>query len=57
VLVQLRKLGYGAAALGDLDDMVHRALASGQPAVDYIGSGGGAFLTRTDVKPPRAAAQ
>ncbi|HEY0714211.1 MAG TPA: hypothetical protein VGF45_16130 [Polyangia bacterium] len=44
VLAQLRRLGYGEASLGPLDEFVRRALASGQPAVDYIGSGGGAFL-------------
>jgi hypothetical protein len=44
VLTQMRKLGYGRASLSPLDEMVRRALASGQPAVDYIGSGGGAFL-------------
>ncbi|HEY0706703.1 MAG TPA: hypothetical protein VGG33_07900 [Polyangia bacterium] len=44
VLVQMRRLGYGRTSLDPLSEMVRRAVASGQPAVDYIGSGGGAFL-------------
>jgi hypothetical protein len=44
VLMQLRRLGYARARLGSLDGLTRRAIASGQPAVDFIGSGGGAFL-------------
>jgi hypothetical protein len=44
VLAQLRRLGYGRVRLAPLDAMVRRAIASGQPAVDFIGTGGGAFL-------------
>jgi hypothetical protein len=54
VLAQLRRRGYARAQLAELDDMTHRAIASGQPAVDFIGSGGGAFLrapTEADTSP------
>lgn len=44
VLAQLRARGYARQRLEALDRMTRRAIASGQPAVDFIGSGGGAFL-------------
>ena len=44
VLAQLRRRGYARQRFGGLDDQIRRAIASGQPAVDFIGSGGGAFL-------------
>jgi hypothetical protein len=44
VLAQLRARGYARPRLEALDRMTRRAIASGQPAVDFIGSGGGAFL-------------
>ena len=44
VLAQIRRLGYARRRLDDLSSMVQRAIASGQPAIDFIGSGGGAVL-------------
>ena len=52
VLAQLRRSGYGHGRLAALDDMVQRAIASGQPAVDFIGSGGGALLRVSAPQPP-----
>jgi hypothetical protein len=44
VLAQLRARGYARQRFEALDQMTRRAIASGQPAVDFIGSGGGAYL-------------
>jgi hypothetical protein len=52
VLAQLRARGYARRRLEALDRMTRRAIASGQPAVDFIGSGGGAFLQSPAADPP-----
>ena len=44
VLAQMRRRGYAAERFAQLDEMTARAIASGEPAVDFIGTGGGAFL-------------
>ena len=44
VLAQMRRRGYAPARFAQLDEMTARAIASGEPAVDFIGTGGGAFL-------------
>jgi hypothetical protein len=44
VLAQMRARGYAGRRFEALDRMTRRAIDSGQPAVDFIGSGGGAFL-------------
>jgi hypothetical protein len=52
VLAQLRARGYARQRFEALDEMTRRAIASGQPAVDFIGSGGGAFLKAPALGPP-----
>lgn len=48
VLEILFALGYAPAMRATLHDRVERALASGNPAIDYVGIGGGAVLARRE---------
>lgn len=44
VLRLLLAAGYAPTVRAELDDRVRRAWASGEPALDFVGEGGGAFL-------------
>ena len=44
ILEQMWRHGYQVERFHELDELTQRALASGEPAIDYIGSGGGAYL-------------
>ncbi len=44
VLRAMLRVGYAPALRAELDDRARRALASGNPALDYVGIGGGTFL-------------
>ena len=46
VLLLLMRLGYAPKARALLRDRVARAQASGNPAIDYVGIGGGTPLSR-----------
>lgn len=56
ILRLLMAAGYAPKLRAVLDDRVRRAWASGNPALDYVGVGGGAFLV-TDESGPRSEAE
>jgi hypothetical protein len=43
-LMLMMRLGYAPQRRAQLQDWAERAWATGQPALDFVGSGGGAFL-------------
>jgi hypothetical protein len=51
VLAQMWRHGYAPERFSAIDAVTRRAIASGDPALDFIGTGGGAFL---EVKEPAA---
>ena len=44
ILEQMWRHGYERERFAELDRMTREALASGDPAIDYVGVGGGTFL-------------
>ncbi len=44
-LMIMMRLGYAPQRYAELQSWTERAWASGQPALDFVGSGGGTFLT------------
>lgn len=40
----MQRFGYGRGRLDRVRDMTARAVANGNPALDYLGTGGGALL-------------
>ena len=48
ILEQMWRHGYQRERFAVLDAMTQEAIASGEPAIDFIGSGGGAFLRLPD---------
>ena len=47
-LMLMMQAGYAPERYQQLQDWVRRALASGNPALDYVGTGGGTFLRLAD---------
>jgi uncharacterized membrane protein YGL010W len=44
ILEQMWRHGYQPARFQELDLLTRRAIADGQPAIDYIGTGGGSYI-------------
>ena len=51
-LVLMMRAGYAPARWAALQDHAERAWATGQPALDYVGTGGGTFLDADALPPP-----
>jgi hypothetical protein len=47
-LMLMMRMGYAPQRYVELQDWVQRAWATGQPALDFVGSGGGTFLEPLD---------
>jgi hypothetical protein len=43
-LILMMRLGYAPERYAELEDWTERAWATGQPALDFVGTGGGTFL-------------
>jgi hypothetical protein len=43
-LLLMMRLGYAPERYAELEDWTERAWATGQPALDFVGTGGGTFL-------------
>jgi hypothetical protein len=55
VMFMLR-LGYAPERYAELQGWAERAWATGQPALDFVGTGGGTFLAPPSASPDRASA-
>jgi hypothetical protein len=54
-LLLMMRLGYAPERHAELRGWSERAWATGNPALDFVGTGGGTFLT-ADLEPARARA-
>jgi hypothetical protein len=50
-LLVMMRLGYAGERYAELQGWSDRAWASGNPALDFVGSGGGTFLAATGENP------